>query len=628
MKHFSFLLALLGFGWAALPTQAQNKYYTRKIPMRDGKVLAADFFSNDSTVAKPVLLIQTPYNRIFYRTNVGIPSTAGGLIPPYDSANYHMVTVDWRGFYGSTSAATAQPNYGEDGFDVVEWIAAQPWCNGKVGTWGISALARVQYWTMAEQPPHLVCAMPGAAEYINEYSDYMPGGVYLYETGQTQLQLGFSVNTATITGNPTENATWNFVKNQSDISSSIKIPLLVFTGWFDLDPQALLSRFYQDLKLRTDTSVRAKHKLIIGPWQHGQMDAAQQGEFNFPDAANVLYDAGLRFYNYYLRNQNNGYPNDPVFRYHDTNGQGWQSNLTDWNSNPQRVDLSLFLQPNGALGTAANQPMQQQLIYNPRDPSPTEGGARLLYFTSTASKGPVDISTVEARNDAAVFSTGALQQDFRVNGTLKARIYFRADQLDGDLHVRLTDVLPNGKSIILLMAARRLRYRRGTTQSILLTPNAVDSADIVFSDIAYTFQAGHQLRLVVSGSNYPYFDRNLNNGNTLYAAGDTNTITFQLLGGPNYPSRLIVESLTPVVTAREEVLESKSEKILVWPNPSSGAIYLSGSFEADYQILSTDGRIVLNGEYKSNEVIDISSLSSGLYLLRLPKSYVRFVKSE
>ena len=167
---------------SATRAEAQLRYTPIAIPTRDGKTLAADLYTSDTTVKRPTILIQTPYNKLYYRLATVIPPEAGGSLFPLDTLHYNYVTVDWRGFYGSKSAAVPNYDRGLDGYDAVEWIASQPWSDGKVGTWGASALGQIQFLTAKHRPPHLVCSVPLVKDFKTKYTDFYYGGVYRKET--------------------------------------------------------------------------------------------------------------------------------------------------------------------------------------------------------------------------------------------------------------------------------------------------------------------------------------------------------------------------------------------------------------------------------------------------------------
>jgi len=153
---------------------------TVKIPMRDGKTLAADIFLPKTEGKFPTILIMTPYNRKLLAAAIPAAAMKSKLI---DREHYAFVVVDWRGFYGSKDAGgepgKKQPDAnGKDGYDTVEWIAKQKWSDGKVGMWGSSALGKIQYMTAVQQPPHLVCICPMVTQHGYFYNRFYHGGVY------------------------------------------------------------------------------------------------------------------------------------------------------------------------------------------------------------------------------------------------------------------------------------------------------------------------------------------------------------------------------------------------------------------------------------------------------------------
>ncbi|MFA5817267.1 MAG: CocE/NonD family hydrolase, partial [Bacteroidales bacterium] len=323
------------------------RYTPIAIPMRDGKFLAADLYSIDTTMAKPVILIQTPYNKNRYRDRVGVPE-AGGSPFPYDSVNYTYVVVDWRGRFGSKDAEVPGYDLGLDGYDCVEWIVRQRWCNGKVGLWGSSALGQIQFLTAKHQPPHLVCAVPLVRDYKTNYEDYFYGGVYRKEHVESLALLGF-VSTQLILSHPSEDLFWQILEMNSDYPESINVPMLLIGGWYDHFPDEVM-RAFDELRTRSDPAVRQKHKLMIGPWLHMELGKLQQGGLEYPNAVSVHDSAAMQFFDYYLRGIQNGYEQQPVVRYYQMGSNGWQS-TGDWNSLSTSID-TLYLHPGGLLLSA------------------------------------------------------------------------------------------------------------------------------------------------------------------------------------------------------------------------------------------------------------------------------------
>ncbi|HTF03684.1 MAG TPA: CocE/NonD family hydrolase, partial [Bacteroidia bacterium] len=187
MKHLSTLLIA-----ALFPILLSSQILVPQvdsISLRDGEKIPADVYLPAGWTSGPVILIQTPYNRLWY--HFGLPLGIGTDI---DSSEYAIVIVDWRGFYGGAGAAyVGAPSRGEDGYDVVEWIATQTWSNDTIGTWGPSALGKVQYQTAKENPPHLVCICPVVAAPQFEYQEYFPNGCYRTEFVEQLDGLGYGM---------------------------------------------------------------------------------------------------------------------------------------------------------------------------------------------------------------------------------------------------------------------------------------------------------------------------------------------------------------------------------------------------------------------------------------------------
>ncbi len=207
------------------------------IPMRDGKKLAADIYVPNNCSNCPTILVQTPYNRLFYR--LGLPLGIGLGI---DTIDYNIVVVDWRGFYGSSSAFVPQSSGGEDGYDVVEWIAAQSWSDGQVGTWGPSALGKVQFQTAREQPPHLVCGVPLVAGPQTNYLEYYPGGALRTEYVEQLDGLGFGISSV-VAANPFYSVLWQFTESGSFYPNEIEVPLFMIGGWYDHNVDVMVDFF-------------------------------------------------------------------------------------------------------------------------------------------------------------------------------------------------------------------------------------------------------------------------------------------------------------------------------------------------------------------------------------------------
>lgn len=505
------------------------------IPVRDGHTLAADlYFVGAAPAAKPVILVQTPYNKDHYRDNT-VPGPAGGASFPR-SAAYNVVVVDWRGFYGSAGAGVAGYDRGLDGYDCVEWIARQPWCTGKVGTWGSSALGAIQWQTARHQPPHLSSCMVQVRGISSRYEQYYCGGVWRKEHVQSMALLGLA-DLDTILAHPTKDLLWQSAESASDYTADIRVPVLVVGGWYDHFPMDVLNAF-EGLRTRGAADLRTRHKLVMGPWTHSGVGQSAQGVFTYPDATGIQ-DTAIQFWDYTLRGLANGWEAKPAVSYYQMGENRWLS-AESWTGIP-RQERFLHLHPGGSL-QALPPPAgadAESFRYDPADPTPALGGARFNPFIPGLLEGPQDLSqSIETRADVRVYSTPPLEQDLVLNGALAVELWVASDRTDTDFSVRLTDVQPDGRSIILTQGIRRLRFRDGYARESLAVPGQAYALTVELQDLAYTFLKGHRLRLVIASADHPHYDRNRNDGGPMYVAGPSLPAQNTLHQDASRPSRL------------------------------------------------------------------------------------------
>ena len=624
-KYFSIIFLLCAFA-LQLPAQPRTSFLSIAIPTRDNKTLAADLYALDTTKALPVILIQTPYNKNFYRTRVGVPE-AGGASFPYDSLHYNYVVVDWRGRFGSKDAEVAGYDRGLDGYDVVEWIAQQKWSNGKVGTWGGSALGQIQFQTARLHPPHLVCSVPLIKDFKIKYSDYYYGGVFRKEHVESLAKLGF-LGVQTILDHPTNDLVWRVVENNSNYPDEIAVPMLLISGWFDHFPDDVLRAFY-DLREKSATSVRAQHKLLMGPWLHTEVGKAEQGQLTFPNSVGVPDSMALRFFDYYLRNIPNGYERDPVMRYYQMGTNDWRV-TNDWFA-LNSATTPLYLQAGGLLSLIkpAGSMAPDSFRYDPRRPSPAVGGSRFNPFDPTTPVGPQDLrQSVESRSDVLIYSTPVLDKSWVINGAIKVDLFVASNRRDTDFAVRLCEVYPDGRSMILTQGIRRMRFRNSYTNEELLTPGQVYQVTVELQNLALTVLPGHRLRIDITSSDYPHFDINLNNGGALYVAGDTLIATNYVYHDAIRSSRVLLP-MAAVTSLRELTSASPASFQLEqnFPNPFNPATAIRFTLpQQEYvtlKIFDASGREVqtlISGNLAAGThriEFEAKNLTSGIYFYRV-----------
>lgn len=631
MKKYFFILFL----FIAVFAQSQITYTSVMIPMRDGKFLAADYYLPAGCTSCPVILIQTPYQKNWYR--LSLPLQVGTDLP---NSNYAFVIVDWRGFYGSAAALVASPNRGEDGYDVIEWISQQSWCDGNVGTWGPSALGKIQFETAKEQHPNHKCAVPLVADPVFRYEDYYPGGVYRTEYVEQLDALGYGLS-AFLLANPVKNGTWNFAENSSTYPASINIPLFMIGGWFDHNVDGMLE-FFNLLKTQSPVAVRDKHKLLMGPWAHGGSGAASvgsatQGDWSFPGAAGMSDSLALKFFDYYLRgittNEWTAFDNYQSYEFETSESCGANFDLRESTIfNPETFYLS-----NNALlaSTIPSGIFDTTIVYDPRNPSPTIGGPTLKPILD---QGPYDQSLlVESRNDIATFTTSYLSNldaTPTIYGKPEVHLFVSSNRKDTDFAVRLTDVDKNtGESIILADGIRRLRFRDGFTanDTSVGVPGTIYEMIIDLPCISHIVLYDHEIRLDITSSNYPRFDVNLNNGATMYAAGDTLIATNTIYMNTTHASYLKLP-----IFYWGSVNDSENLVLInTYPNPTNNEVNISLPSEEHWIISITDitGKIINTQNYFGNKFsADVNEFSKGIYFIRLTNSqnqnyHSRFIKN-
>ena len=510
---------------------AGNQRFNIRIPMRDGKELAADLYLPDTNHHWPVILVQTPYNRKLYRWD--------GL--PLETDDYAFVIVDWRGFWGSWAAAKPFPNYGEDGFDCVEWIAEQIWSDGHIGTWGLSALGGVQWETAREQPPHLDACVPMVRDFKNHYEMYYGGGV-LYEGHVEWMDDYYGIGDV-VYPHPTHDWFWILWEGLTSYADKIEVPMLVIGGWYDYDPSGS-SRSFNAIVDNSHPDVRDDHRLLIGPWRHNGIDEVEQGQLEYPEAAGSHEAAALAFLDYWVRGSGAGLAGDPV-HWFDMGRHEWVRS-TEWPP-AEAEETSIYLLPGG--GLALNPPTTgdsyTELPYDPERPSPSLGGAIHKTLFGKDKSGPFDIAPeVESRPDAITFTTPPLPYDVTLAGPSTATLFASSDRLDTDFMVRLTDVYPDGRSMIVTDAARRGRFRNGFDREELMTPDEIYEIDVELQDSAITFPAGHRIRIVITSSNWPRYHANPNDGGPLYDEGAIPMIAHNsIYHDADHPSRFTIQLL-------------------------------------------------------------------------------------
>jgi hypothetical protein len=246
---------------------------------------------------------------------------------------------------------------------------------------------------------------------------------------------------------------------------------------------------------------------------------------------------------------------------------------------------TLYLTQNGVLSesppVSANPP--DSFLYDPRDPSPSIGGNRFTPFNPSVVVGPRDQrDSVESRSDVVIYTTPELTEPLTIVGTIRAKLFVSSDCEDTDFGVRITDVYPDGRSMLIADGMRRMRFRNSYSIEQLIVPGDTDSVFVELRNIAYTFTPEHQLRVIASSSNYPIYDINLNNGNSLYTAGDTVVAKNKIYHQPSALSMLIYKTTSGA--GCNEANSMKSNNFKVSPSIFGQRVYFEYSLDRKARI--------------------------------------------
>ena len=481
---------------------------TRLVQMTDGTQLATDVYLPAAVGSWPVVLVRTCYDKT-WEADHGAAVNADGRV---------LVAQDTRGRFGSGGSNFPQSgsDLGEhqDGLDTCEWIMQQPWCNGSIATTGGSMLGMTQNYTATQRPPGLRGQFVGIAAASMFHEFVYVGGAYREE----QMTLWLDKNNfdpgvrELYHSHPTYDDFWKQFSIREN-AAEITAPGMHFGGWFDTFSQGTIDAF----TLRQHDGgpgAQGNQWLVMGPWVHGGDGETVCGELEFPAAAaHPPWACYGWFMDYWLTGLDGGLLATPAVTYYvigdvddpQAPGNEWRY-ADDWPM--PATETSYYLHGDGSLRPEpAGDSEPSGWTFDPADPSPTLGGRNL-----EIDAGIFDQRPVEERGDVLVFETDPLAMPLEVTGRVTCRLWVSCDAVDTDIAVRLCDVYPDGRSLLMLDGILRLRYRDSMETTAPLVPGEVYEVEIDLWSISVVFNAGHRIRLSVTGSNYPRWDLNPGTG--------------------------------------------------------------------------------------------------------------------
>jgi putative CocE/NonD family hydrolase len=557
--------------------------------MRDGVVLRADVYRPHTSDPVPVILMRTQYGKS------GAQVTPQRYQPPdwFASHCYLVVIQDVRGQGTSGGTFSEFTNDMADGYDSVEWAAALPGSNGKVGMYGSSYVGATQWLAAVTAPPHLVTIVPA-----NTASDYYDG--WTYEGGEFRLAFvqpwaigSLALSAARNRGDQaavdaltaaaadptrwmnfrpfkdlpplqpqnsavapwyfdwirhsTRDAFWSNVSIR-DRYASVKVPVLDFEGWYDAFLAGGVENFAGMVAHGGSESARANQRLVIGPWDHvnwGRPDS---------EPAPLLHDIGavgnspindvmLEWFDHFLKGQDNGAATGSRVDYFVMGADKWKS-ATNWPL-PQTQWTTFYLSGAGGIADRKGQlvtsaPGAQPpdtYTYDPTFPAPSLGGHSCCGAAS-GPQGPFDQVPVEQRSDVLVYDGAALPHDTEITGPITVRLWAQSSAPDTDFTAKLAVAKPDGSVINLNNGILRTAFRDSLAAPTPTVPDRPYEYQIQIWPTSYEFRKGDHIRLEISSSDYPQFAPNPNTGASFGQSAAVQTAVQTILHDVSHPSSI------------------------------------------------------------------------------------------
>ncbi len=559
------------------------------VPMktRDGVTLYSDIYRPRADGTFPVILMRTPYDK----------SVSWAVGPAYQIAahGYVVIAQDVRGRYTSEGEWYPFRHESNDGYDAVEWAAALPSSNGKVGMIGGSYVGATQMLSAIAHPPHLagICPVVTASNYHDGWT-YQGGALeqWFDQNWATQLATNtmwrlIAKNTNALLGAPvlplTHYPAFNYLSlpagaeataelapyyldwlahpdydaywKQWSIEehfSDIQVPALHIGGWYDIFLAGTL-RNYMGIKAHGGTDeARKGQRLLVQIGGHAGF-GRRIGDVEFGDDALKFpsTEVVLAWYDYLFKGVQNEFATVPVRIF--VMGENKYRQESDWPP-PEAKLTRYFLHSGGSAnslrgdgGLSLTPPKKEtpdKFTYDPANPVPTIGGS-LCCDAEHYEPGPRDQRASENRDDVLVYSTKPLAEDMEITGPVTLELWVRSSAVDTDFTAKLVDVSPVGFAMNLTDGILRMRYRDSQEKPGLMNPDQVYKISVDLWATSNVFKKGHIIRLEVSSSNFPRFDSNLNTGADQATSREFVSATNTILHDSEHPSALLV----PVITA-------------------------------------------------------------------------------
>ena len=564
-----------------------------EIPMRDGIVLRADLYrpidADQPGRAVPGIVTRTPYDKEL--SGAGVVAVMPSALKLAERG-YAVVVCDCRGRYASEGEFRPFHQEGADGYDTLEWVAAQEWCDGQTAIYGASYVGATTMLAARERPPSLRCAIP-----IITADDYYDGWTYqggafqlgfvglwgsgLAATGylqrdherppeaQAEMSEAIMGNGFRLLGSrplsempgisqagvapywrewlthETRDEYWESVRHSADYSR-FQVPMLHIGGWFDIFAIGTVRNF----RGISDSGNPEQH-LIMGPWAHTSYDR-WLGEMEFGPTGDAAASGVIADINVFLDRHLKGRERElPPVRWFLMGANEWRTD-TAWPP-PNAVERRLYLASDGGgtmhwgdgrlVDDCPDDDLRwDEFMYVGHKPVLTNGGSILQM--AVGPPGPRDQSRAESRDDVLCYTTEPLREAVDMAGPVEVEIWLSSTRPDTDITAKLVDVHPDGKPVSLVDGIMRARFREGFEREVSLAPGEVVKLTVDLASLGHRFDVGHRIRLEVSSSNYPRFMANPNDGESVNAAADMQPAINTIRRGGAYPSALRFHQLS------------------------------------------------------------------------------------
>ncbi len=542
-------LAIILLLTLASPSLAQYQYIktVEMWPMRDGVRLSTTVYRPVTLNKSPVVIMRTPY----------LKDTAGddGTGAAWVQQGYVFIIQNTRGRFSSEGEDGIFRDDGwglhQDGYDTVERAGTSSWSNGNVALYGASASAITGEMAAGASPPHLEAEILFVGSNDCYEQLFFEGGTLRSELIENWLraQGQYDDEMPRFAAHPTDDSFWE----QYDAlarAPQVNVPAVFIGGWYDILSKGTLDGFVARQTLG-GPQCRGENFLWMGPWTHGGLFSTAQGQLTYPASAAdpSAWTLVLQFLDHHLRGgPRPAYAAVTYYRMGPTDAPSpaWNQYVTASSWPPAAGQRPMYLHADGSMSLSPRFDYWFFDYYSdPANPVPTIGGPNL-----NIAAGPFDQQAIEARPDTIEFQTAPMVTPMEITGNVKARLYVQSDSPDFDLCVRMTDVYPDGRSMLVLDGVRRARFRNGYKTEQLVPYAELTPIEVDLLSTSIVIAPGHRLRISISGSNSPRFDVNPNTGEPFRQNTSTHKSLTRVWVAGWAPSALLLPANTQLLNRR------------------------------------------------------------------------------